>query len=53
MPVPQGDITTTEIMNQVVVDPEENQDDLSGVQDSSGFEQSEPEDEGVQESQEV
>ena len=48
MPVPEGVITTSEINK-----PEENEDDLSGVQDSSGSEQSEPEDEGVQESQEV
>ena len=48
MPVPQGDITSSQINK-----PEEKQDDLSGVQDSGGSEQSEPKDEGLQESQEV
>lgn len=48
MPVPEGVITTSEINK-----PEEKQDDLSGVQERSGSEQSEPEDEGIQETQEV
>ena len=39
MPVPQGDITTTQIMNQVVVEPEEKSDDLPAVQDSGDAEQ--------------
>lgn len=48
MPVPEGVITTSE-----TTEVEEKQDDLSELQDSSGTEQPEPEDEGVQESQEV
>lgn len=45
MPTPQGDITTTEIWSQPV---EENQDDLSDVQGSSGDEQP-AEDQGSEE----
>ena len=41
MPVPEGVITTSEILNK----PEEKQDDLSGVQDSSEPEQPERDEE--------
>jgi hypothetical protein len=35
MPTPQGEITTTETMNQIVVETEEVADDLPSVPDSS------------------
>ena len=35
MPVPNGEITTTETMNQIVVETEEVVDDLPAVPDSS------------------
>ncbi len=48
MPVPQGDITTSAINT-----PEEKQDDLSELQDSSGDEQPERTEEGDEGTQEV